>query len=277
MIFSKQKLALLLSPRADGQRKAWANLSIIKVQMTTKTLITVLLVTIVLISCAPAATTIPPTETAVPTVTVTVPAPTSTPLPTPTQIPATATEAGFNLIDYLKTSNNVFPLTAPNEFNQFFCRGDWDNIIYQNHSLPDGTVVKAWLKCLDGGQTFLVPLFIENDQMLYPTMAPGVTLKNTPYEAGDLYVRGILRKNLAARTAGGLSYDVMVVIGSGSHHLFDFGDPYPAIWAATNLDETMLAFMATGDPRVLPELPGVKGKILFGFRISSANPRNKLK
>jgi hypothetical protein len=168
-------------------------------------------------------------------------------------------------------------LTAPNEFNRFFCIGKWDNIIYQNYALPDGTVVKAWLKCLDGGQIFLVPLFIENEQMNYATMSPGVTKKDSLYEVSDLYVKGILKDNLAARTAAGLSYDVAVVIGSGSHHYFDFSDPYPAIWAASDLDETMLAFMATGDPRLLPELPGIEGRILFGFRISSTNPRYKLK
>jgi hypothetical protein len=128
-----------------------------------KTFVTVLLVTIVLVSCAPAATSVPPTETAVPTVTFTMPAPTKT----STKIPATPTETEPSKEDYLAKSENIFPTPEGSEAVFFTCTADFSNILYQPYTLPDSTIVKVWVTCEDGGTEFVLPLWLENAQMSY--------------------------------------------------------------------------------------------------------------
>ena len=233
--------------------------------MKTKTFITVLLVAIVLVSCVPATTSVPPTETAVPTVTFTVPTPTKT----PTQVPATPTEAGLGKEDYLAKSENVFPIPEVEGLAEFTCLGDFDNIIYQHHTLPDETIVKAWLPCEDGGVQFLVPLFIENKLMDYVviSMRPNIKRPDKIDWNDDVAVRVRIEKILASLGLTGKA-KVKILIGKNSESILgNVGDPFPAIFAATGWDKTIQEFILTGDPNKLPSIDGLPGKVLYGVRI----------
>ena len=237
--------------------------------MKTKTHITVLLVAILLISCAPAATSVSPTETAVPTVTVTVPAPTKT----PTQVPATPTEAGLSKDDYLAKSENIFPMLEVDGLAEFSCLGDFDNIIYQHHTLPDETIVKAWLPCEDGGVQFLIPLFLENKLMSYVviSMRPNVKRPNKITWHSDEAVRRGIKGVLDALGLTGKA-KVKVLIGENSKSVLgEVGDPFPAIFAATGWDKTIQEFILTGDPNKLPSVDGLPGRVLYGVRIKGSN------
>ena len=235
--------------------------------MKTKTLITILLVAIVLMSCAPAATSVPPTETAVPTVTFTVPA------PTPTKIPATPTEAGLSIEDYLAKSENIFPMLEVNGLAEFTCLGDFDNIIYKHYTTPDGTTVKAWVTCEDGGVQFLIPIFLENDVMQYITLSIRVIIKkNDPVksEASDAAVKKRIANILKTLGLTGKT-KIIVLIGRNSGSILTFDDPFPSIFAATGWDKTIQEFILTGDPNKLPSIDGLPGKALFGVRIKGSN------
>ena len=238
--------------------------------MKTKTLVTVLLVTIVLISCAPATTSVPPTETAVPTVTFTVPARTST----PTQIPPTPTETKPSNADFLAASENSFPLKEVDGLAEYICTADFSNIIYTKYESPGETQILSWVLCEDGGKTFLVPTHYVNHDIAYWPMALAGSTSNDGSDIifDEAGIKGKMNRILAALNVTGKKAKVKLLIGKNSGSILRFADLFPRLYAATNWDEATQKFMLSGNPDDLPSVPGFSQKLLLAVRIIIVDP-----
>lgn len=180
---------------------------------------------------------------------------------TPVPPSPTATDFPYN------SNINVFPLKVTDGTFDFECVADFDNMVLKHYKIPDGTVVKYWVTCEDGGVQFLLPLFIENSTMLYPLIANAPASKmGKTYEFSDESVKKMVQNGLDILKASGKT-KVKIVGGNNSSMILRIDDPYPAIFQTTGWDKAMIEFAQTGNPSVLPEISGLSGKLIFGYRI----------
>ncbi len=220
------------------------------------------IVLVLLVSCQNAPV-INSTSTPLPTNTIIPATVTSTVAPTSTPVPPTATTIPYN------STVNIFPLKTTEGTFDFECIADFDNIISKHYTTPDGTTVKNWVNCDDGGTQFLLPLMLDNSTMFYPTLSNGVTSKNPPSEIDDAFVHNMTQRMLEILKLKGKA-EIIVVGGSNSGMILRHDDPYPAIFEKTGWDKAMIEFAQTGNPSVLPEISGFSGKLFFGYRIEPA-------
>lgn len=190
---------------------------------------------------------------------------TETPTITPSATPLPPTSTATNL-PY--TSNaNTFPLKITEGTFDFVCLADFDNMYPKHYKITTNAIVKYWVSCEDGGVEFLLPLFLEDNKMIYPLMANAPSSKmGKIYEFSDASVKKMMENMSDILKLNGKT-NITVVGGNNSSMIIRIEDPFPAIFQATDWDEKMLEFAQTGNPSVLPEIPGFSGKLLFGYRI----------
>jgi len=238
--------------------------------MRTKNTIALLLITIILTSCVPATTSVPPIKMPTPTITFTVPIPTST----PTQIPPTPTETRPSNADYLVTSENAFPLEEVEELSEFYCTADFSNIIYTKYEAAGGTNIFSWVLCDDGGKIFLVPTLFQNKDISYTPLALSGSQSN---DGSDIFftdagITQLMDQVLDALKIKGEKVKVRILIGSNSGSILRFADLFPRLYAATDWDEKTQQFILSGNPDDLPSIPGFSEKLLLAVRITITEP-----
>ena len=234
--------------------------------MKIKNIITVLLVSIVLASCAPATTPILSTKPPVLSVTPAVPVPSTTPLPT--QILATPTETKPSNADFLAHSENVFPLAENKRgFFKFIGTMDLSKPIYELLTAPDNiTRIYASFIIKDGDVDFLVPAYWVHRDMTYlsTTWLPN----GNPDSEIDYYPRDEIIKHDVEWSVedivaqGQPNVEVTVILDSGMNPdalspMFGYINLFAPLWKKTNWDEKVRKFILTGDPNDLPQINGL--------------------
>jgi len=233
--------------------------------MKIKNIITVLLVAIILASCALATTPILSTKPSTPPVTFTIPVPSAT--PSPTRILVTATETKPSNADFLAHSENVFPLAENKRgFFKFIGTMDLGNPIYEKFTAPDG-ITRIYVSFLitSGNVEFLVPAWWFHRSIDYfsltwtPTGNPD---DDAEYIPSDKFIKNMTEQILVGQMPEGQSsVKVTLILDSGLNPdaltpMFGYINPFPLLWEKTDWDESVRKFVQTGDPNDLPKING---------------------